>query len=285
MAFDHTFWLATAREAAAAAAAAVDAFEHAQRDGYTGTTGAGGDRTLAIDAAAEDAIIAVLRCHAEAGHPSTVISEEQGEVDLGAPLPRLLVDPIDGSLNAGRGGTGHHAVSIAVASGPSIADVEVGYILDLSTGQEWWATRGGGAFLDGRRLGPQTERRTADGRLELLEIEAADPRLIAPALPVLESEVRRLRALGAIALGLCHLAAGAVDAMLTLGPCRPVDAAAGQLLVRESGGLLEWHPGEPLSDVPLDCHPRTALVAARTPESLATLRAAVAHVKPPTPAA
>ncbi|MDQ8046393.1 MAG: inositol monophosphatase family protein, partial [Patulibacter sp.] len=132
-------------------------------------------------------------------------------------------------------------------------------------------------FLDGRQLPPQTERRK-DGKLELLAIEAADPHLISPALPVLTEEVRRLRCLGAIALGLCHLASGAVDAMLTLGYCRPVDAAAAQLLVRETGGLLEWWPGEPLSVVPLDCDPRSALVAARTPEALTALRAAVEHV-------
>ncbi|MDO9356106.1 MAG: inositol monophosphatase family protein [Solirubrobacteraceae bacterium] len=282
MVLDHSRWLGIAREAAAAASAAVDAFPFDERDAYTGSTGAGGDRTLAIDAAAEDAIISVLRRHSEDGLPSTVISEERGEVDLGAPVPRLLVDPIDGSLNAGRGGAGHHAVSIAIASGPSIADVEVGYILDLSTGQEWWAIAGSGAFLDGRRLGSQHERRTHDGKLELLAIEAADPQLVAPALPVLTDEVRRLRCLGAIALGLCQLASGAVDAMLTLGYCRPVDAAAGQLLVRETGGLLEWWPGEPLSDVPLTCDPRSALVAGRSPESVAALRGAVAHVVMPT---
>lgn len=277
MAFDHDAWLAIAREASAAAAAAVDEYAHHERDGYTGSRGAGGDRSLEIDVAAEQAIIAVLRRHAEAGHRCTVISEEEGEVDLGAPVPRLLIDPIDGSLNASRG-PGHHAVSIAVASGTSVADVEVGYVFDLSTGQEWWALAGGGAWLDGRRLTAQSERRKDDGRLELAAIESADPLLIAPALPVLTEEVARLRALGAIALALCHLAAGAVDAMLTLGYCRPVDAAAAQLLVRETGGFVEWRPGEPLSEVGLDCEQRSAMIAGRSTETLATLRPAVTHV-------
>lgn len=277
MVIDHEHWLDIARDAADAAAAAVARYPPDARDAYTGTTGAGGDRTLAIDAAAEEAIIAVLAGHAAAGSPCSVVSEERGEVDLGAAFPRLLVDPIDGSLNAGRG-PGHHAVSIAVAGGPSIADVQVGYILDLSTDQRWWATAGGGAFLDGRPLLAQPERRSSDGRIELVAVEAADPLLIALAMPVFTQDVRRLRCLGSIALSLCHLAAGAVDAMLTLGYCRPVDAAAGQLLARESGALLEWWPGEPLSAVPLDCEPRPALVAARTAESLALLRGAVAHV-------
>ncbi len=274
MALDQQEWLALSRTAAAAAAAAIAQVPPSLRAERTGTIGAGGDQTLSIDAAAEDAIV---QCIAASGLPCTIISEERGEVDLGAPAPRLLVDPIDGSLNAGRT-VGHHAISIAVADGHSIADVQVGVVLDCSTGQEWWAVAGGGAFLDGRRLEPQPERRHADGRLELVAIEAADPRHLAPALPVLDGEVRRLRALGAIALSLCHLAAGAVDAMLTLSVCRPVDAAAGQLLVRETGGLLEWQPGEPLSEIPLGTAPGPALVAARTPEALAALRAAVAHV-------
>lgn len=281
MTLDHARWLDVAREAATAAEAAIDAFPAGERRGYTGETGVGGDRTLTIDAAAEAAIIDVIARHAADGLPCTIVSEERGEVDLGADVPRLLIDPIDGSLNAGRGPSGHHAVSIAVGSGPSIADVEVGYIYDLSTKQHWWATLGGGAFQDGRPLGSPPEYRHPDGRLELLAVEAADPRLLTPALPVLDDEVRRLRVLGAIALSLCQLAAGAVDAMLTLGPCRPVDAAAGQLLVRETGGVLEWWPGEPLHDVPLDCAPRTALVAARSPEALATLRTAVEHVAAP----
>lgn len=279
MTLDHDRWLQVAREAASAAEAAIDAFAPNDRRGYTGEKGEGGDHTLSIDAAAEEAIIGVLTRYAADGLPCTVISEERGTVDLGTPTPRLLIDPIDGSLNAGRGPAGHHAVSIAVASGTSIADVEVGYVYDLSTRQHWWATAGGGAFLDGRRLEPLPEQRSPnDGRLELLAIEAADPYLIEPALPVLSEEVRRLRALGAIALSLCQLAAGSVDAMLTLGYCRPVDAAAAQLLVRETGGLVEWWPGEPLSDVPLDVAPRTALVAARTPETLRKLRGAVAHI-------
>ncbi|MBO9532657.1 MAG: hypothetical protein J7513_06770 [Solirubrobacteraceae bacterium] len=277
MSLDHAAWLALCRDAARAAERALTAHPLGDRADQTGARGAGGDRTLQIDADAEQAIIDVF---AASGRTCTIVSEERGDVDLGAPVPRLLIDPIDGSLNAKRG-TAHHAVSIAVASGGSVGDVEVGYVLDLSTQQEWWATLGGGAFLDGRRLGPQPERRSPDGRLELVAIEATDPRHLALALPVLEDEVRRLRALGAIAVSLCHLAAGAVDAMLTLSNCRPVDAAAAQLLVRETGGLLEWAPGEPLSAVPLDCDPRTSLVAGRSAETLSAVRAAVAHVTAP----
>src|SRR3954451_16502730 len=130
----------------------------------TGTTGGGGDRTLIIDQAAEDAVFAELdRLHAE-GNRFCAVSEERGVVDYGDPDVRVVIDPIDGSMNAKRGLT-HHALSIAVADGPTMGDVVFGYVYDLGPGEEWWARRGQGARLDGELLDPPGERRTRDGRL------------------------------------------------------------------------------------------------------------------------
>src|SRR3954454_10659015 len=96
----------------------------------TGTTGEGGDRTLVIDQAAEDAVFAELdRLHDE-GNRCCAVSEERGVVDYGDPGVRVVVDPIDGSMNAKRGLT-HHALSIAVANGPTMGDVVFGYVHDL----------------------------------------------------------------------------------------------------------------------------------------------------------
>src|SRR5215204_5457799 len=81
----------------------------------TGERGGGGDRTLVIDALAEDRVFAELdRLHAE-GARFTAISEERGVVQFGAEggPPFVVIDPIDGSLNAKRGLT-HHALSVAV---------------------------------------------------------------------------------------------------------------------------------------------------------------------------
>jgi myo-inositol-1(or 4)-monophosphatase len=60
--------------------------------------------------------------------------------------------------------------------------------------------------------------------------------------------------------------------MVTLWRCRAVDAAAAQLIVRESGGLI-WFTAydDPLA-APLDLRPHSPVVAARTSESLALLR-------------
>src|SRR3954451_25030423 len=110
----------------------------------TGETGEGGDQTLVIDAAAEDAVFAELERLHDDGARFTAVSEERGVVDFGDPDILVVIDPIDGSLNAKRGLT-HHALSIAVAEGPTMADVVFGYVFDLGPGEEWRAVRGGGA--------------------------------------------------------------------------------------------------------------------------------------------
>src|SRR5436309_358074 len=81
------------------------------------------------------------------------ISDERGEIDYGDPHIRVIVDPIDGSLNAKRG-LPHHALSIAVAEGDTMADVVFAFVHDFGPSEEWSARRGEGAWLDGRRLDP-----------------------------------------------------------------------------------------------------------------------------------
>ena len=57
---------------------------------------------------------------------------------------RVVIDPLDGSLNAKRG-MRSYALSIAVADGPTMADVVFGYVYDFGYGEEWTARRGEGA--------------------------------------------------------------------------------------------------------------------------------------------
>src|SRR5919206_3120302 len=151
----------------------------AERVKETGTRGGGGDRTLLIDEAAEDIVFAELERLHDAGARFTAVSEERGVVDFGDDGVLVVIDPIDGSTNAKRGLT-HHALSIAVADGPTMADVRFGYVYDLGPGEEWRAELGGGAFLDDAPLDdPMPERRRRDGRPELLAVESADPRWLA----------------------------------------------------------------------------------------------------------
>jgi myo-inositol-1(or 4)-monophosphatase len=241
----------------------------------TGETGEGGDLTLVIDAEAENAVFAQLDALHAAGARFTAISEERGVVDYGGGDVRVVIDPLDGSLNAKRGMT-HFALSIAVADGPTMADVHFGFVYDFGPREEWYARRGEGAWLNGRKIeSPPQERLTPGGRLEIVTFESADPRLLAPKIAALGETVNRLRAMGSIAISLCQLAPTRVDGMFTLRPTRSVDVAAAQLVVREAGAVVAF-PGfdDPLG-APLDIEPHSRVVAARTPQSLARLIAAL----------
>ena len=91
---------------------------------------------------------------------------------------RVIIDPIDGSLNAKRDAC-HYALSVAVADGPTMADVAFAFVHDFGAREQWWARRGEGAWRDGVPLDPTLpERRSRDGRLELLGIESSDPQWV-----------------------------------------------------------------------------------------------------------
>jgi myo-inositol-1(or 4)-monophosphatase len=265
-------WLGVCRRAAAAIRTMLaDRPTIAERVKETGTRGEGGDRTLLIDEAAEDVVFAELDALHEAGARFTAISEERGLVDYGSDALRVVIDPIDGSVNAKRG-LPHHSISIAVADGGTMADVFFGYVHDFGPGEEWVARRGQGAWLDGRRLPRDAgERRSADGKLELLGVESADPRWVRDAADALYEHAYRLRALGTIASTLCQVAAARLDGMITLRGCRSVDAAAGQLIVREAGGLVSFPLCATPLGAPLDLIPHSPLVAARTERALEQL--------------
>ncbi len=237
----------------------------------TGTRGSGGDRTLVLDSDAEELVFAQLAALSADGYRFCALSEERGLIEFGDCTVRVIIDPIDGSLNAKRSAA-HYALSLAVADGPTAADVAFGFVHDFGAREQWWAARGEGAFLDGRRLDPSLrERRSRDGRLELLGIESADPRWIARSIDGLLETAHRLRAMGTIAGTLCQVAAARFDGMVTLARSRGVDAAAGQLIVREAGGLVAFTAFDDPLGAPMDAAASSHLVAARSPEALAQL--------------
>ena len=267
---DSTDWLGFCRRAAGAARDAVHAYANTAERGVETGRGEGGDTAYVIDRAAEDAIFAEID---RLGVPLTAVSEERGELEIaGGGELRIVVDPVDGSLNAKRG-LPFACVSIAVASGPRMGDVEVGWVAELDPrlsaedeprrGRDWWAVKGEGAFRDGEPL-PQLE----SGPLEVLGLETARPGLVAAAASAIESvEARRLRVLGSVAMTLCLVAAGQLDGMVSLRPIRSVDAAAAQLLVTEAGGAVSFPADDELS-----LEMRSRVLAARDAAILERLR-------------
>ena len=243
----------------------------AERALETGTRGSGGDRTLEIDKGAEQLVLEQLDRLREEGYRFMAVSEERGEIDYGDDGVRVIIDPIDGSLNAKRG-VPAYALSIAVADGETMADVAFGFVHDFGPSEQWWAWRGRGAWLDDIPLDPTLpERRGRDGRLEVLGIESADPRWIAASIDGLVDSAYRLRALGTIAATLCQVAAARFDGMVSLRRSRGVDAAAGQLIVREAGGFVSFPWCDHPLSAPLTAHPASPVIAARSAETLSVL--------------
>jgi myo-inositol-1(or 4)-monophosphatase len=239
----------------------------AARTQYEGI-GEGGDRTLVIDRLCEDAIFTELDVLHRAGDEFTAVSEERGEVGFGdgKQALRVVIDPIDGSLNARRT-IPLHSVSIAVATGDSMADVIFGYVYEFGAGEEFIATEAGVA-LDGQPI----QVPGGDG-LEVIALEATKPERVLRAAEALQDRAYRIRAPGSIAVALCYVAAGRYDGMITTRNCRSVDAAAGQLIARRAGAALEFAGGG-LEDAPLDLSARYDVAAARTHGDLAVLREA-----------
>ena len=242
-----------------------------ERAQETGTRGSGGDRTLEIDSGAEQLVFDELDGLRDEGYRFCAVSEERGVISYGDHEVRVIIDPIDGSLNAKRG-IPSYALSIAVADGETMADVAFGFVHDFGPGEQWWAWRGEGAWLDGERLDPTlAERRGRDGRLEVLGIESADPRWIAASIEALQDSAYRLRALGTIAASLCQVAAARFDGMVSLRRSRGVDAAAGQLIVREAGGHVSFPWCDHPLGAPLTADPASPVIAARSQHTLAML--------------
>ncbi|MHB1262193.1 MAG: inositol monophosphatase family protein [Thermoplasmatota archaeon] len=221
--------------------------------------GSGGDRTSRADAALEQAILA-----AAADLGVSVLSEEAGYIDNGSDL-LAVVDPLDGSRNAGRG-IPLHCTSIAIGRTTTkgrLGDLEVGVVQNLVTGDFYTAKKGKGAFLNGTPV-----KQMPFDPDEVIVGVIADY----ASTEIDEAHARRehhIRDLGSAALELCLVGTGAMDAFVVRRPwLRVIDIAAATLFTREAGGtVLDPHSGEPL-DMPLDLVSRSGLLAAHSRAAL-----------------
>ncbi len=270
----HDAWLELCRNAVEAQKRIFS--EHTGIEGrtvYEGV-GEGGDRALVIDRLCEDAVFELLEKHHRGGSEFVAVSEERGEVSFGTPGEdgaRVVIDPIDGSMNARRT-IPSHCLSIAVSNGPTMAGVEFGYVYDFGAGEEFTASAG-----DGARLGEQRLQAPQGQGLEVVGLEAAKPERTIAATEKLVGEVYRLRVIGSIAISLCYVGAGRLDGMLSLRDSRSVDAAAAQLIAREAGAAVAFGDA-PLEQTPLHLDARYPVAAARDKDDLPVLVEAQAAV-------
>jgi myo-inositol-1(or 4)-monophosphatase len=240
--------------------------------------GAGGDETLELDRACETAIHRVLE--REAPSPYVLVSEESGIAGPDDAPWRVVVDPLDGSLNAQRG-LEPFGASIAMARGDTLGDVTVGYIEDYTRPRCFAAVKGAGLLRVGVAAetspaaatvgaGPLDPHRFESDLVEIVLLEAGRPdrhhfeyhALSSPGA-IGRSRDMRIRQIGSLALSLCYVAAGVADILVAAVRSRSVDLAAGLLILTEAGGSATALNDEDLWAQPLDLQKRCAFVAWR----------------------
>lgn len=226
------------------------------------TIGAGGDRTAMVDRVAEDAVITYCEALHASGLRFLLRSEELGDREFGATSPVLLVDPVDGSINA-KQGIPYHCTSLALLDGPTFGDTVVGVVRNLAGPGLFSAVRGEGVWHDGAPLRPLSVA-LVNGRIPVLIMEAVSrPGRIAQQAALLEV-VGRLRVLGASALSLCQVASGAASAIVSPAGMRAFDCAAGLLVLREGGAVVTDLAGADVGGAEAGLHSRVRLVASRS---------------------
>src|SRR5262245_6165623 len=196
-----------------------------------------GDYVSQADRKAEDVIFAELS-RARPGYG--FMMEERGEVPGEDDQHRWIVDPLDGTTNFLHG-IPVFAISIALErQGQLVAGVVYNPAMD----ELFTAERGGGAFLNDRRL-----RVSARNRLSDSVIGTGVPHLgrghhgnYLIELRNVMGEVSGIRRMGAAAIDLAYVAAGRFDGFWEEG-LSPWDVAAGIVLIREAGGFVTDRDG------------------------------------------
>jgi myo-inositol-1(or 4)-monophosphatase len=156
---------------------------------------------------------------------------------------RWLVDPLDGTTNYVHG-LQPFAVSIALAKGDKVV---AGVIHDPMAGEVYTATAGGGAYMNDMAI------RTSDCTvLPRALIATSFPTTITAGSIELRRfeqiliESQSIRRLGSAAMNLCYVASGSLDAYFASN-VSAWDIAAGWLIVKEAGGVVQGLDGEDLS--------------------------------------
>ena len=183
--------------------------------------------------------------------PDHAILSEEGrhDIDLTAPVPTWVIDPLDGTTNYARQFPSF-SVSIALVHR---SEIQLGVIHDPLRRETFFAEKDQGAFVQDEaeprplRVSEVTDLGEALIGLDWARDSALRQRVV-EALGRVATECRTVRAVGSAALGLAYLAAGRFDGYYHLA-LQPWDVAAGALIVEEAGGQISipagsaWHLG------------------------------------------
>ncbi len=194
------------------------------------------DSTMAIDKMAEDELAKRLK-----GEGISIVSEEGGELIKGGRIT-AIIDPIDGSNNFAAG-IPFSAISIALCNEEGVF---AGVVRNIFSGDEYWAIKGEGAFMNDKRITPED----IEGRENSVK-----KRVSVYFTPKPEDALRRsreiimkgfsIRSMGSLALEMCYVADGRINGLVDLrGVCRGLDIAAATLIAGEAGAVVSDEKGE-----------------------------------------
>lgn len=196
------------------------------------------DWVTTVDHASEEAIIRILK---KAFPDHTILAEESAPKTAASPM-QWLIDPLDGTVNYI-----HQfpmfGVSIALMQEGIL---EVGVVFDPIREELFTARRGGGAWLNGRRI-----QVTVHPNVREAMLATGFPFRAQKCLDLYLSSFRRLfletgsiRRAGSAAIDLAYTACGRLDGFWEMA-LAPWDIAAGALLIEEAGGAVSDFFGKP----------------------------------------
>lgn len=190
------------------------------------------DYVTSVDKAAEAEIIEIIQ---KSYSDHTIISEERGALEGKDSDIQWVIDPLDGTTNFVKG-LPHFSVSIAIRVKNR---TEVGVVYDPIRNELFTAVRGEGAKLNEVRLRVDSQNEL-NGAILATGFPFKQPSLMPTQFAIMNNlidEAADFRRTGSAALDLCYVASGRVDGYFEMG-LKPWDCAAGDLIVREAGGLV-----------------------------------------------
>lgn len=222
--------------------------------------GAGGDETKKIDKLAEDIVVNEI---SKTYDNFCIVSEELGIKFFGNAAKDncdkfFFVDPIDGSNNATRG-IPLFATSLAFSTSQYINDIKVGYVKSIF-GEEYYGVKGEGAYKDDSDKIYRHQKifvSSENDDIMFLGVEFSHFGKDLDKISKIMKIAKHYRTVGSIALGLCYVASGALDAYIDLRPPRILDLTAAKLIIEEAGGVF-FLEGK---DLKVDTITRASLIA------------------------
>jgi myo-inositol-1(or 4)-monophosphatase len=153
------------------------------------------------------------------------------------------MDAIDGTANAVNN-IPFFCCSLAFTTDNKLSSITDAVVTNLSNGDQYWASKGKGAFLNETKIHVQDKERTY--KIVGVNTSGASPELLKKLQPIFEHH-GPTRHFGANALEMAYLSRGSIEVLIDLrDKIRVQDLAAGYLLIKESGGLIVDADAQPL---------------------------------------